>query len=737
MPVTNTTTYASVSNITALSTMLAGLAGPYPTNTWWANITVGTSGCNCQPYGVTPTATGLGICIPLKTTTAKTNGTITNVVTSNTTVISLLATDVLSAKVISAYDELTATVRWPTAGATYMQACLRQGMGFVTMQYSGLTPSISHVGSITTINGIAPGSNATGTKFKIVLSNGQTWLLYASSSITISTHATSNLVATAAFTGTLQLARMDTAGQEAVLDAHAGQYVTGGDVTITTDNNVAIINFSYTTGGTGTLLTHVLPHHMDVIQAPTLAGISYNVLKGDTTGISGTSWTIKEKMPTFGFKTPKPVSSARLSAVQSALTADVASTFSTTSAEADPYYGGKYLSKWARLAQIADELGDTASAATARTKLKPSLIKWLDGTNTNKLLFDTTWGGIISTNGSTSTGGDFGNGIYNDHHFHYGYIIYAAAILAKTDSSFLTSYKTKVDQLVKDIANPYSPDTQAPLYRHKDWYSGHSWAHGLGSAGSSKDQESTSEAINAYYGITLWGLASNNNYLAAIGQVLTATEIHSTRRYWHIKANNAIWPQNFKSNNTVGILFDFKADYNTFFGIQEEYIHGIQMIPIVPMSQLFLESDWVAEEYPSIRAKLAARDTPYGITKVTGGSGYTAGSSIATTGGSGTGLLVTIRVSGGAVTSITPKIDSAYTWTGSGYVHGDTITISGGGGTGATGTLNITVADAWKGLLMSGGAVVDNNAVWTEAQALTSFDNGNTLTNTLHWIATR
>ncbi len=33
--------------------------------------------------------------------------------------------------------------------------------------------------------------------------------------------------------------------------------------------------------------------------------------------------------------------------------------------------------------------------------------------------------------------------------------------------------------------------------------------------------------------------------------------------------------------------------------------------------------------------------------------------------------------------------------------------------------------------------IIDKAAAWTEVQTLTAFDNGNTLTNTLYWVATR
>ena len=58
---------------------------------------------------------------------------------------------------------------------------------------------------------------------------------------------------------------------------------------------------------------------------------------------------------------------------------------------------------------------------------------------------------------------------------------------------------------------------------------------------------------------------------------------------------------------------------------------------------------------------------------ISGGTGYTAGTGVATTSsGSGTGLTLDIDVDGGVVTSFTVNA------VGSGYVVGETITISGG-----------------------------------------------------------
>jgi endo-1,3(4)-beta-glucanase len=47
---------------------------------------------------------------------------------------------------------------------------------------------------------------------------------------------------------------------------------------------------------------------------------------------------------------------------------------------------------------------------------------------------------------------EFGSQDYNHHHFHYGYVLYAAAVLGEADESFVEEYRSVVDLLVWDVA---------------------------------------------------------------------------------------------------------------------------------------------------------------------------------------------------------------------------------------------------------------------------------------------
>ena len=70
----------------------------------------------------------------------------------------------------------------------------------------------------------------------------------------------------------------------------------------------------------------------------------------------------------------------------------------------------------------------------------------------------------------TDAGQNFGAGFYNDHHFHFGYHIYAAAVVSKYDPEWGRKYHEHVLLLVRDIANPSDEDQFFPKWRHKDWY---------------------------------------------------------------------------------------------------------------------------------------------------------------------------------------------------------------------------------------------------------------------------
>jgi endo-1,3(4)-beta-glucanase len=215
------------------------------------------------------------------------------------------------------------------------------------------------------------------------------------------------------------------------------------------------------------------------------------------------------------------------------------------------------------------------------------------------LTFTAAWGGVVSS-GSYVTGDpgvDFGNTYYNDHHFHFGYFIYTAAVIGYLDPSWLASHKDYVNMLVRDIANPCSSDRFFPISRAFDWYHGHSWAHGLYESYDGKDEESTSEDAMSAYAIKMWGRTIGDANMEARGNLQLAITVRSLQNYFLYENDNTVQPPNFIGNKVSGILFENKIDHTTYFGNNIEYIQGIHMLPLLPFTTLTQTKKFVTEEW--------------------------------------------------------------------------------------------------------------------------------------------
>ena len=573
--------------------------------------------------------------------------------------------------VITNFDALSVTLRYAASGGS-MTLPVVQGMPYVTADYAGLTPKVlPGQNGLFRVNGAAT-TPVTGTRFQLTLGDGTNWLLYASSSITFSWSSAGGLTATAPFTGTLRAASLPagaSAAVTAVLDAHAAAIPRSGSFQVGVAGDLARLQFAWTTTGSGPLLTMAMPHHRARLRSPVLPGLAYGSLRGQLQAVEGSAWLMKIPLSPIGFYAPRPIAANRVAAVQAALNAD-AGYLPPLSTLGDPYFGGKYLAKLARLALIADELGDTANAAAIRARLDPLSAAWLDGTNTgnyggiypngNPLRYDTTWGGVVTTVGLNSEGADFGQGHYNDHHFHYGYHLFAAAALIKANPAFAVTHKKGLYALVRDIANPSTSDPGFPQLRTFDLFAGHSWASGLRTTGSESptgnDQESSSEAVNAWYGVQTLGLALGDQRMTDLGRLLLALEIDAARTYYQIPVASAIYPAVFAQNRCVGQLFAGQATFQTFFGSEPYKVYGIQMIPFTPATELLINPTWINDAW-------ATKLSPAAAAAVTSGSGF-------------------------------------------------------------------------GGLLYLSHATIDKTTAWTEVNAA-GIDDGNSLTNSLWWVATR
>lgn len=175
---------------------------------------------------------------------------------------------------------------------------------------------------------------------------------------------------------------------------------------------------------------------------------------------------------------------------------------------------------------------------------------------------------------------EFGADEANDHHFHYGYFIYTASILAEYDDTFIERHGEFIRLLIADIADTDSTNRIVDL-RVFDPYAGHSWASGAVPFADGNNQESSSEAINAWVGVALWAGITNDTQLAETASWLLSNEITNTNQYY-LKGQKGYGHESF------GIVWGGKRAWETWFSPEPNAIVDIQLLPPTPtMMQLY------------------------------------------------------------------------------------------------------------------------------------------------------
>ncbi|OMJ24232.1 Endo-1,3(4)-beta-glucanase 1 [Smittium culicis] len=269
------------------------------------------------------------------------------------------------------------------------------------------------------------------------------------------------------------------------------------------------------------------------------------------------------------------------------------------------YFFGKKLARLARLALIANQVDSNDVKEKAIKELKTQITKLFDYEVDNPLFYDTTWGGICSGDGMNSKDNDFGNGIYNDHSYHYGYYLYALYSIIEIKGihdEWIQSYMKKIIFLAKEFTSSQNNE-YFTKFRHFDFYDGNSWVNGFLVHENSRNMESTSESVNAYYSSYLLYSKLNMTTDAHISDLLLTSEIKSSQKYWQIK-DDSIYNKKFAENKVVGILWESHVQYDTWFGSRPEYIYGIQLLPYTPISFELLSKEWLNNAWDTIKTRV-------------------------------------------------------------------------------------------------------------------------------------
>ncbi|OPZ84526.1 MAG: Xyloglucanase Xgh74A precursor [Firmicutes bacterium ADurb.Bin419] len=285
----------------------------------------------------------------------------------------------------------------------------------------------------------------------------------------------------------------------------------------------------------------------------------------------------------------------------------IAFTLETPGSGFDTYWTGKTLNELSQVLPIAEQVGDTVAAqkiiAAIKSKLEDffkaqqSETTFYDSNEKNNLFYyNSNWGTLIGYDASYGTQNEL-----NDHHFHYGYFIYAASQIAIRDKEWAeeNNWGAMVRLLIKDIANYNKKDTRFPFLRNFDPYAGHSWASGHGKFFDGNNQESSSEAINAWAGIIQWGEAIGDSTLRDLGIYLYTTEVQAINNYWFDIYGDTRDPGYV--NVDTSMIWGGKSVHTTWWTNDPIQVHGINMLPITGAS-LYLGTDpkYVKKNYDSI-----------------------------------------------------------------------------------------------------------------------------------------
>ena len=252
----------------------------------------------------------------------------------------------------------------------------------------------------------------------------------------------------------------------------------------------------------------------------------------------------------------------------------------------DTYWGGKGLTQMAHYMTFALQMGDTATFRMAKQRLKDVLVDWYTYTPSEGRFYFARyprWGALIGMDPS------YDSETFNDHHFHYGYFVYASAIMCLLDDDFRTQYGPMAREVARDYAN-WQRSADEPWFRTLDPYCGHSFAGGLGNQGNGNGQESSSEAIQGWGGVYLLGAALQDQEMLEAGIFGYTLETRATAEYWFDRNRRNIDYTKYNHPYCCNLTMQ-GVGWWTWFSGDPVWMHSIQWLPISPILTNFFSED--------------------------------------------------------------------------------------------------------------------------------------------------
>lgn len=548
---------------------------PVPTNDWWSNVLYRDQSENifAYPLGLRTRADGLTLAYIPK-------GAMVDFSPVHISVGSISS----ARTTVSGYSDWTVTMRWGD-GSEYFDATAGLAMPFVYFtKHSSQAVTVTFregMGTVTADGAtlvLTRGFN--GASFAIYAPEGSTWTGNGYS-------YTSTLGGKSYWSAAiLPLSTTDAVAAARELRQYAFVFPADTRADYAYDEATAQVRTDYVVtpdvkeGSTQTVLLGLLPHHWAHL-APDSAvpsGLTYSTLRGEMRTLAGNRFST---VNTFGGVLPTlpyveegasaGFSKAELDRLEASVVADHGLTDWT-----DSYNDGQLLNRLIQTAHVAKASGNDAVFRQAYNLVKQRVENWLTYTSGEKAFlfyYNKDW--------TTLFGYPAGHGqdeYINDHHFHWGYFIHAAAFLEQYAPGWASQWGDMVNLLVRDAATSDRNDPMFPYLRNFSPYAGHCWANGVAALPQGNDQESTSESMQFHSSLIHWGSVTGNRAVRDLGIYMYATEQSAVEEYW-FDQHKRILPDDWKYS-LVSRVFGNDYDNGTFWTADIAASYGIELYPI-------------------------------------------------------------------------------------------------------------------------------------------------------------
>ena len=242
----------------------------------------------------------------------------------------------------------------------------------------------------------------------------------------------------------------------------------------------------------------------------------------------------------------------------------------------DSYNEGQMMNRLIQTARIANKTNDIEALDKIINTIKNRLEDWLTyQSNEVAFLF------YYNQDWTTLLGYPAGHGQdsnINDHHFHWGYFIHAAAFIEQFEPGWASEWGDMVNVLIRDAASPNRNDNLFPFLRNFSPYAGHAWANGFATFPQGNDQESTSESMQFNSSLIHWGSVTGNDEIRDLGIYLYTTEKTAIDEYW-FDVNDRVFSDSY-SYSLASRVWGNSYDSGTFWTADIAAAYGIEMYPI-------------------------------------------------------------------------------------------------------------------------------------------------------------